>query len=779
MRTFMQFLTEVTRDQLALVGSRINKFTRRETEDEPFNDVFGEKSRVVIPLMNPRLREFMELLTGQGLTKIDLKEGTGIVTVTTNQGSKERKMKIGRFLQVRSQMDKARSQTYTDWIEWWAKEKPSLDKPAGEDYSIVVSRHPIDIIRMSDHPGMGSCHSPGKQFWQCAVQEAKTGGGVAYVVRNRDLAKVKNLQAKDIFADKKRDVTGITPLSRLRLRRYEDDENDYLVPIMKSYGGSHSGFYESLRAWALSEQMSKLQNVDYNSLRMKGGSYEDYGNTSPDIWSEFLGKSFSGHPENVDQDEEEEKMGNGRGEAETRVRAVMQEGNERLKKYGVHGSVEDMGDDDNQWYVSYGGGTEFEFTEYEFVKDLPRWSDNEPNIWKIRREIQKEISKVCDIWGIEEIEFTDGDTVRLSLSDHDSNGTVNEFERFIDQCERWDRDYDEHKKKIAGILREHGFIRNPVAELQLQHLKVSGDEMNDDGEWEVNWASSKSVVGSLEGMSSEQIMINPHQGDIYDTGQGFKTYMLNDELKDILEEKIAAAVPMPAGLNIACSLKAHETHVPKSLYGDEHFLGTKPFAVHGDVPVEFELELFATDPEKEHLQAVTQIDGFLPRIVEIVKEWWDLTMQDYTTEAAPGQEAEHPAIKASILRIQDTFKRLGQQQGTVTLKNGQYWFTEPEGGIDMPVESAFKKMKADVDKAAAITKEMQNVSNWSGGTVVKYRGGQPTFWWYDREQKNFKPIEDAIEAQITWLNGHRYPPYPYDEKKFREKMAMVMQSPVG
>jgi len=756
MRTFMQFLQEVSRDHLALVGQRINKYIRRDIEDEPFNDIFGDKSRIVIPLMDEKLQQFTELLGKMGLTRVDLREGTGVVKVETQQGVKDRTVKIGKFLQNQAKLDPQNGMTYTQWLSWWEKEKPNLSKPGDDSYSIIVSRHPIDIIRMSDHDGMSSCHAPDGQFWKCAVQEAKTGGAVAYVVSNEDLAQVKNLQAKDIFKDDDRRVDGIEPLSRLRLRRYEDGNNDYLVPIMRSYGGGYSGFYESLRSWALSAQADKLQDVDYKRLNLKGGSYEDWGNKSPDIWSKFLGKTFTGARPNVDQDLEQ-KNDNGRDEAEEQVEEMMRDANNRrLTQYSVYASVEDY--DENGWYVSYGGSTEFDFSSgpgqqgqgYEFIKPLPGWRDQDPNGWQIKREIEKKIKDACDIWGIEYIEFENGDTIRLDIRDHDGELDVNGFENFIDNVEDWDKSHAEHKQKIAGILRDMGFIRNPVAEMQLQYLK-SSDDTNRDGEWEVNWETQEPThIGSLAGLPVEQIMVMPG-GVISDiTYNAFRPSRLDEDLKEELNTQVRQLVPLEEHVNISCTISAPETHSPAKHHEDDYYLGSKPMAVHEDVPVMFSFEVFATDPTPEDLQSVQAIDSMMPRIIELAKDWWQRTVIEIKQEVHGKEGDAHPGVRANAARIEQILSRMGQH-GKVTLRNGQYWYTDTEGtGIDMPVQQAYQMFKTGQEVAQQIASIFQyKMRRWRGSILVKYVGGRPQFWWNDAQDGSQLPVAQALQKFLS------------------------------
>lgn len=87
-----------------------------------------------------------------------------------------------------------------DLLEWWQNTQGSYTRDGnhktieksflGEDgsqYSVVLSRHPIDVLRMSDISNIRSCHSEGSEYFQCAIAEAKGHGPIAYLVLTEDL----------------------------------------------------------------------------------------------------------------------------------------------------------------------------------------------------------------------------------------------------------------------------------------------------------------------------------------------------------------------------------------------------------------------------------------------------------------------------------------------------------------------------------------------------------------------------------------------------------------
>lgn len=81
-----------------------------------------------------------------------------------------------------------------DLLDWWHKKQTYYTKDnnwneieglfSGDevDYTVIISRHPVDVLRMSDIGSIQSCHSEGRSHFQCAVAEAKGHGPIAYLV---------------------------------------------------------------------------------------------------------------------------------------------------------------------------------------------------------------------------------------------------------------------------------------------------------------------------------------------------------------------------------------------------------------------------------------------------------------------------------------------------------------------------------------------------------------------------------------------------------------------
>jgi len=181
-----------------------------------------------------------------------------------------------------------------------------------ESYSIVITRSPIDVARMSDFPNITSCHSQKGSYFICALEEAKRGGAVAYVVKNEDIKKLEEqgrLQDPEIFFDqefvKEKDndpnapmyfgdeeeeqttipTDKIVPVSRIRIRRVIDLEKqmEYMVPEESEYGTQIYKFRKVLDQWCADKQSFMFvgadgkPNLNFSKklLILTGGSYQD------------------------------------------------------------------------------------------------------------------------------------------------------------------------------------------------------------------------------------------------------------------------------------------------------------------------------------------------------------------------------------------------------------------------------------------------------------------------------------------------------------------------
>jgi len=201
------------------------------------------------------------------------------------------------------------------WQENAGYIKQNIDDLTNDKYSIIITRHPVDVLRMSDFDKITSCHSPSSRtnayqsYYKCAVAEAQGHGAVAYVVETEDIVKwsgrsdmsmeeiEEEMQDGEIFYDDKRQYAGsIEPISRSRIRhmRYYDTDSpsryddgiDIGVPENRIYGASIPGFKDTIVDWSRQSQEEVIENIpkedgkiNLNRFMIFGGSYEDTAGT--------------------------------------------------------------------------------------------------------------------------------------------------------------------------------------------------------------------------------------------------------------------------------------------------------------------------------------------------------------------------------------------------------------------------------------------------------------------------------------------------------------------
>lgn len=172
-------------------------------------------------------------------------------------------------------------------------------------YYIIYSRLPIDVVRMSDHEWK-SCHSEKGDYFYCALADATLNAGIAYVVTEEDLQKIDDLQKDEIFKDTKRDIEGIMPQARIRIRSvYDKNGNSLAVPATRVYKNNKFNLVEEFKQqvieWAKRQDIS---DIDWdNTLTLRGGSYEDYGTKIDQMVKTIWGKDID--YDHKEEDEEE------------------------------------------------------------------------------------------------------------------------------------------------------------------------------------------------------------------------------------------------------------------------------------------------------------------------------------------------------------------------------------------------------------------------------------------------------------------------------------------
>ena len=269
--------------------------------------------------------------------------------------------------------------------------KKEINNIDNDKYSIIITRHPIDVLRMSDFEKITSCHSPPSrsggtnEYYKCAVAEAMGHGALAYVVETEDLLYKTNtsniesaeqeIQDGEIFADDNRGGGAgfdIEPISRARLRQMRyydmdtpkrwDDGTELAVPEERIYGVGIPGIADRVRGWARENQEEALKNmpstgdagedVNLDRFYIFGGSYEDTAGAEgrEKLLSKLAMIETEAMTGNIRQNRETEDALDANaisgllGRYRAEVERLETEWNQRYAAAGVSASVEDDGE---------------------------------------------------------------------------------------------------------------------------------------------------------------------------------------------------------------------------------------------------------------------------------------------------------------------------------------------------------------------------------------------------------------------------------------------------
>ena len=434
------------------------------------------------------------------------------------------------------------------FAEYWAKNaeyiKDKIDTLENDKYSIIITRHPIDVLRMSDFDSITSCHSPpsrgsGESYYKCAVAEAHGHGAVAYVVHTDQLREwggrpdmsleevEEEMQTGEIFEDTERyDAGTINPVSRLRLRQvryYEATQktkpktDDYkaagrnpfegiqlAVPEKRVYGQKIPGIRDRVMKWVTEAQQEQMQIVkrdsepdndqrviQLNKFIKFGGSYED-NQISGLIADLFGNEGGDGLPANTEgsvvqdtttEDELDANLVGGLMEQyEQQCEDIADRWNNRYAVTEVSYSVEDDGG--GSVYIANSAAMEIKW-------DLDEWNTL-PNYM----QASYAVSELQDIgWGWAEDSGAAirrvGDEVRMIIPINiemvpDTNGMgfsvdPEDFEDFCTAINRIDDYEDGIKEYLNRFFKREGYLAG--GELgNLAREIIDGDL---DTEWEM------------------------------------------------------------------------------------------------------------------------------------------------------------------------------------------------------------------------------------------------------------------------------------------------------
>jgi hypothetical protein len=438
---------EITRE----LADDIKNWYKNNMDELPFGDIFGpEKTRLVIPLgEDTEVESILEKLKSLN-AKIDF--STGLLFMFDQKAEKMRQIKLGKFL-----LDK-KSPFTEEEKNWWIKSgnpvqelKLAMKENQENPYVIVVSRHPIDLVRMSDHDNWTSCHAPRGGYFQCALADARGAGAIAYVVQKTELNNV-NLDADEIFKDAERGIRGLEPLARVRLRKFvhTDDGYDLAVPENRVYGDKFPGFLETVRTWALQKQSAKIGSTRprMRDFELKGGSYRD--TTAGKLFNYF----FSDSQDLGDAKYTGEEDDSGMAEIwEQEVDETTRYYRDRIKNFFFGAEVDVT---DGEPYVSIFSGMMFPLSpSFKEKIDLNILRD-----WRKQSEIIRQINSQTQLPRIGQIDVHGSD---IYFNFESEGMTPDDYAQELYELGRLDDDVTKIRATVYDILRRERVLPSTLA----------------------------------------------------------------------------------------------------------------------------------------------------------------------------------------------------------------------------------------------------------------------------------------------------------------------------
>jgi len=274
---------------------------------------------------------------------------------------------------------------------------------------IVISRHPMDVARMSDFSMTRSCHSEDGGYFNCAIHESKGHGLVAFLIKPEDVEEVtKRMESggdklgAEIFGDRNIGFTGPDPIARVRLYKLYNPytEEEFAVPEERVYGMNIPDFLPTVRAWARENQKdiwsgdTDGEKLDPDALDPRawtrvGGSYSDAEQSGTGIGgliaAMFETTEFSEEAEEFEEQDyeyedlydEDNEEANEMQEAEDRLEVILDTARNNADNVDFYAQIEE-GWDGVPWYLQGGCSYDIEIplTEAEADK-IPEGSYSE------------------------------------------------------------------------------------------------------------------------------------------------------------------------------------------------------------------------------------------------------------------------------------------------------------------------------------------------------------------------------------------------------------------
>lgn len=355
--------------------------------------------------------------------------------------------------------------------------------------SIVLSRVPVDIMRMSDFSHLESCHSPpypsrqkvAGQYHLCAIQEAESSHGmIAYLFDKNpnqipeDEMKIINSTAEFMVHKEEGIDIGWNPVSRVRIRSYHirNANNGTVfnihVPSATVYGASFDVFLKTVVEYFRNTQKGQIDLIKQAAnagqkleVGLLGGFYHDGT-------EELVCALFAEVPQEtfvIDESEYENVEGN-----------IQQDIDEAFDRYifdKVIINVTEFDIDVVDSSYTYRGQSEKIPGELYAVYDVIYSLDPDKLVSKMKVSVDKKKEILDTINNFDILERLLRDKIKVAGTDKD-NITVENNNNIIEIKRRLEHKFPDQKKEIKAKIQEFestcNLLKDPQFYLQSKQV---------------------------------------------------------------------------------------------------------------------------------------------------------------------------------------------------------------------------------------------------------------------------------------------------------------------
>ena len=433
-------------------------------------------------------------------------------------------------------------------IEFWSKkaefyrQNPEAAFEKESPYVTILSRHPVDVVRMSDMNNIKSCHSRHGGYFHCAVAESRGHGPIAYLVPrdqfeqyfNVDLSETDPSEVdldqgdEEIFEDDQRGIPGLRPEGRVRLRKFVSNEDGRMIaaPERRTYApgirSTPPNFLKGVTQWALNNQKNiigdpkKLAQEFYDEDWVRyGGHYEDTddGRVMAAMLEPVLGDDEllqdleqSGNmpradPDNREEDEIERELDENSPFAA--ARRTQEEADRYLKRFGVHHDADEY---DGYVSINFGGHFKFDVDEEfgDYVDDEPDnpyplgWASHEDDI---DDAVKQALDQEGFIYAEDAGSIDRNNQYRIDFGPgYEDSSDQYGFQDFASRLASAEDNFDAIMNNVREQLEEEGIIK-PSSEIVATTLKgldkIRGTIVPEEKHIRVTWKQPNKISTDL------------------------------------------------------------------------------------------------------------------------------------------------------------------------------------------------------------------------------------------------------------------------------------------